>query len=398
MRTVMAGRTDADDLFARIEAGAARRTGIREPADGDIRDGMRVLLAAFAGLEDLTRLGWLGTRAEIGRRLANSLRLRQVLRENPGIEGMAVCSPVVILGLPRTGTTLLHHLLACAQPLRAPRLWEFLYPRRPGTGPATRTIAVARAVGYVASSRWAIPELRRIHPIAANEPEECVIALPHSLYQYVRAPVRSYQDWLERGHDPVADYRYLRQQLQVLQGRAPDRRWVLKSPFHLLQLDALHRVFPDATFVWAHRDPPTAMASWCNLVKTVQLFHLRRLDPWRIGQDWRRIWSEGADKALRTRTGAKPGHFLDVSYSALTSDPLTTTQSLLFQLGISPGPDFKHHAKGVLRRLASRRGASHVYSPPRFGLNTGDIENDFAGYLGAASRWLSPAPASPGEA
>jgi Sulfotransferase family len=221
MRTVMAGRTDADDLFARIEAGAARRTGIREPADGDIRDGMRVLLAAFAGLEDLTRLGWLGTRAEIGRRLANSLRLRQVLRENPGIEGMAVCSPVVILGLPRTGTTLLHHLLACA-----------------------------------------------------------------------------------------------------------------------------------------HRDPPTAMASWCNLVKTVQLFHLRRLDPWRIGQDWRRIWSEGADKALRTRTGAKPGHFLDVSYSALTSDPLTTTQSLLFQLGISPGPDFKHHAEGVLRRLASRRGGA----------------------------------------
>jgi hypothetical protein len=383
---------DAGVLFAAIEAAAARRAGVREPADAELRAGMRVLLESYLAVDGLTPLGLRSARAEIGRRIENSLRLRQILRHTPQIGAVRVRAPVFIVGLPRTGTTLLHGLLSCAESLRAPLLWEMLSPCAPGAGQAAAAARIARAQCAVAFVNSAMPAMRSVHPMGARRPEECVFALPHSLAYHVRAPVPGYRQWLD-GHDATADYGYLRQQLQVLQWRQPERRWILKSPFHLLALDGLLATFPDATIIWTHRDPATVMASWCSLVETVRLMHVRSVDPRQISREWTHIWSAATDRALAVRSSSDPAQFQDVTFQALTDSPLATAETVLRAAGCPLGPAFRARAHAALHGQASKRAHRHAYAPDHFGLEGAAVRACFAGYLAVADALPGPARA-----
>jgi hypothetical protein len=204
------------------------------------------------------------------------------------------------VGLPRTGTTLLHALLASVPGHRAAQMRELITPVPASAGQPHPGRQVRSAERLARFSHLVAPSLRVIHPLDARAPEECVFAMPHSLSYYNRARIPGYRDWYTE-RDATPDYTYLRQQLQILQWQRPAQRWILKSPFHLWNLDALLRVFPDATFVWTHRDPAVAIASWCSLAEVIRAFHNRRVDLRLLGEDWTRMWSQAFTRGAQVR-------------------------------------------------------------------------------------------------
>ena len=370
---VRSSRDRADQILAGIEAAAVRHTRADGPVDEGFRAGMRVLLAAYLEVDELTPLGLFGVKTEIRRRVEMRLRVRRLLAEHPEIEDVPVRQPVVITGLPRTGTTFLHDMISCSESVRAPRLWELLRPC-PADGSARlrssdrrRRIRSARVVTGVAHS--AVPGLRVVHDISARATEECVFMLPHSLVHNVPAPIPAYRRWYA-DRDATADYAYFKQLLQVLQWRCPERRWVLKSPFHLWSLDALLTVFPDATVIWTHRAPETVMASWCSLVEHIRALHTCRTDPLRVGREWLRIWDSALRRAACAREMADPERFCDVDYQALTGDPAAVVASLAERLGISAPRVLapRHQPDQRTERLGR-----HRYSLERYGLRVSEV-------------------------
>jgi hypothetical protein len=371
------GQRRPEASFGALEARAARRTGLPGRADAEFLADLRVLHDSFLAVRELSFTGLAGVRAELLRHLGNRLRVRAYLDAYPQVASVPVPRPVFVVGLPRTGTTLLHALLAGVPGHRGPLMWELLAPcpLQAGQGGAARRV---RSTGrLVALAHRAAPSLRVIHPLDARAPEECVFALPHSMYWNARARLPGYREWLA-GRDATADYLYLKQQLQILQWQQPARRWILKSPFHLWNLDALLRAFPDATIVWAHRDPPVALASWCSLAEVTMGLHNRRVDLGLLGRDWLQMWAQAATRAMAVRAGAaRP--FLDVSFTRLAAAPLPVLEEICRGLGAGLTPVARRQLTGRPGRARPAGQGAHHYSLARYGLTPQAVRDAFPG-------------------
>jgi hypothetical protein len=371
-----ARRGDPEDSLRALRQRAARRAGLTADADPEFLADLLVLHRCIQASPELAALGRYGLRDEMLRVLENRLRVRACLAAHPEIADLPVTAPVVIVGLPRSGTTLLHGLLASVPGHRAPLLWELLHAGPADADPAARQ---RRARRLATLAHRAGPGLRSLHPLAATWPEECTFALPHSLHPVNRADVPGYREWYA-ARDPAPDYRYLRQQLQVLQWRQPPRRWVLKSPYHLWALDTLLDVFPGVTFVWPHRDPAEVLASWCSLVEVSRRLHGRGADPRQIGADWLALWPQAMSRAMAVRAAA-PARFIDVSYPDLAADPVAAAQQVLARLGAAPDTATRPRLAAWLDQGAPAGNGRHRHGLDRYGLTADGVRAAFAGYL-----------------
>ncbi|MEV6491246.1 sulfotransferase [Actinoplanes sp. NPDC051633] len=361
-------------FVAGIESRSVARIGIREPVDDAYRVETAVLVDAFRAVDSLSPLGVLGLRDELTRRWATRLWINRFLLRHPEVGAEPVTAPIVVLGLPRTGTTLLHRLLADRSGMRGPLLWELLAPR-PASDPdgdAARRRQAAERMTRLA--RRAAPAMQVSHDLAADRPEENLFALPHHLAWYTRAPLPGYRKWyVER--DATPDYAYLRQQLQVMQWGEPPRRWVLKTPIHLWKMDALLAVFPDATIVWTHRDPARVVPSWCSLTESVRLLNLTRVDPAGLGPEYCEFWSDAIRRALAVRAGLPPDRVVDVGYADLVADPDRVVTRVLTAAG-APAT-----ATAAPRPAPEPTRLVHHYRGDRFGLTEAGVREAFAPYL-----------------
>ncbi|OLT29606.1 hypothetical protein BJF83_10695 [Nocardiopsis sp. CNR-923] len=359
---------------------ASRTSGLPWLTDEPFLSDLRVLHDAWHEVPDLTPIGRIAVQAEIRRHLATRLRMLHLLDVHPEVAEEPIDRPVVITGLPRTGTTFGHGLLAQRADVRAPRLWELWSPvpdtGRPGERTLSRRRRLAAARTRVRSFDAMIPGFQTIHPMHPLEPEECVFALPHSLGHHVRAPVPGYRAWFER-RDTVPDYLHLRRQLQALQWRRKRRRWVLKSPFHLLTLDALLTVFPDATVVLTDRDPARAMASWGSLAEAGMSAHCADVNPRWIGREWLEIWSRGAERARAVRRAHDPERFLDMPYGELTADPVGTAERLWRRMGEGFDADCRARVLAYTRRDRRKDPGGHRYGLDRYGLDPDRVRAAF---------------------
>jgi hypothetical protein len=373
-----ARRADPQDSLGALRQRAARRAGLPAGADPEFLADLLVLHRCIQASPEVAAIGRRGLRDEMLRILENRLRVRACLAAHPEIADLPVTDPVVIIGLPRSGTTLLHGLLGSAPGYRAPLLWELLT-----AGPADDSAAARqrRARRLAARAHQASPALRALHPLGATWPEECTFALPHSMYFVNRAIVPGYREWYA-ARDPAPDYRYLREQLQVLQWRQPPRRWVLKSPYHLWALDTLLAVFPGLTFVWPHRDPAEVLASWCSLVEVSRRLHGRDTDPRQIGADWLALWPQALGRAMAVRAAA-PDRFIDVPYPDLAADPAGTAGQVLARLGTPPGAATRSRLAALPGQGALAGSGRHRYGLDRYGLTADGVRAAFAGYLAA---------------
>lgn len=373
LRPTLRSRRDPDRVFERIldKAGWAKEEGEEE-----FLDGFRFLLRQWAGDPGLSPVGWQSAQSHVRRHLTNRARIRRLIAEHPAIEEEPVERPVFVVGLPRTASTLTHGVLSLSDDHRCPRLWELLAPDLEPS-PEQRRKAITSARRMLVGMYRLAPRFREIHTMTAEGPEEDTFLLPHAPVPLSQAQLPEYHAWhVER--DFVPDYRHLKQAFQVLQYGRPRRRWILKSPFHTGNLDALHSVFPDATLVWTHRDPVTAVASFCSLVEVGMVLSRRTVDPHHLGATWLDLLSRSVRRGLAARAGLPREAVVDVPYSWLGSEPATGAPKLYDAVGARWTDGDAARLPQVATGLKGSR--PHRYDLARYGLTQERVEAEFSEY------------------
>jgi hypothetical protein len=323
---------DATELITR----AQRRMNLVDFGSTPFQGPLEKLLRACREEAELSLLGRFMTRWDTIRFLSNLLRLREEERRAPEILEERIERPIFIAGLPRSGTTFLHSLLAEDGTNLVPRIWQLIHPYPLGTGPDQRPRRVGRQLrlfGMLA------PEFRRMHPIDAFSPQECSEITAHafaSLRFDTTYHVPSYRRWLdETGH--LDAYRFHKRFLQHLQHQTGVAgRWVLKCPDHIFALDALRAVYPDAGIVFVHRDPLAVLPSVTRLTEVLRRPFTHHIDKLAIGRQDSDRWLAATE--LMT-AAADEDRFeepiLHIHHLNLVSDPLETVATLYRHFGRS---------------------------------------------------------------
>ena len=374
-----------DQLLA--EASAATG-GLQDFGDADFRPALQVLCESLDGEAKVSELGRLLLKQKILSLLMNQLRIEDYFRRYPGIAAEIVAPPLVIVGLPRTGTTKLHRLLSCDPRLYWMAWWESYYPVPfPGETLEAPAARIAQARSDVAAMTAAMPQLMAIHPMDAEQADEEVMLMEHSFLSAFNAyaDIPSYMHWLDR-QDQAPAYRYLRRILQFLQWQKRRRgveatRWVLKAPHHLLRMHVLMEVFPGAQVIQTHRDPLESIPSIASFIHTLWCIYRPDADAVSAGRSWSDIMRRALGHTMEFRQGQPAGRFLDVQFRDTVQRPLDVVRQVYAFAGLACSAQIE---SGMQRWLDQDRQqhpeGAHRYSAEAFGLSRGQIEQDFAAY------------------
>jgi len=364
---------------------AAGRGAAADFGDEAFREPLRILIDSLRTEAHLNFLGRLATRHDLIRLLANRLRMEGDRIRNPGIPEQEIRRPIIITGLPRTGTTLLHSLLALDPANRVPLTWETMYPSPPPEAASYRTDPRIRLVdGQIRWFHRMVKGFNRIHPVGARLPEECLVIFSHSFRSYQfetthRLP--SYLDWLET-QDLRPAYEVHRRFLQHLQWRFRGERWVLKAPAHMFGFEALFSVYPDACVIMTHRDPIEVAASNASLTTTLRSAFSDEVDPLEVGPECSRRWAAAVGRALRSRDRgcAAAERFLDLYYADLMQDPAGSVRRVYARFDLPFPREIEERIREFTRRNPKDRFGKHQYRLEEFGLDRREEEKLYGAY------------------
>jgi Sulfotransferase family len=364
---------------------ARRATRLDDLGDEGFREPFRMVLQGLEAEARLTVVGRIAARQDVLGLLENRLRLEEDGKRHPEIGVQKVERPLFIVGLPRTGSTLLHHLLAQDPGSRVAQAWEVMFPSPPPEARSYRTDPrIAKATRQLSWFDALTPDFKAIHPLGAQLALECIAIMSPTFLSprfHTTYHVPTYQEWLER-QDLGPAYRFHRRFLQQLQWRAPAKRWVLKAPAHLFAFDALLETYPDARIVQTHRDPLTVLASVASLTAVLQRAFTDELDLGEIGREVSRRWTNGLERAMRLRRSGRVAaeRFHDVHYHELVRDPMAVVRRIYAHFEI---PLTEAAATAMRRFLAENpkdRNGAHRYSLGTFGLEADDLVRRFKAY------------------
>lgn len=376
--------------FDSVVADAVAAEGVEDfGPDGAWQEPLGVLLDSYAAAP-LNDLGVHILRGGIVHALAMRLRAIEWRRRHPEIDEEVIERPVVVVGMMRSGTTLVQRLLAADDRSHCVLGWEVGESAPPldadGLGDVPR---IARAEAREEQTRTFAPDLFAIHPMYAHEAEEEIMFLADAFLSHVpeaSADVPDYRAWIDtRSFEPA--YRHLRRTLQLLQWQKRRRgevrhRWVLKTPAHLGYLDDLLSVFPDVHVVHLHRDPVATIPSGASLNTTLWRMHADNVDPARVGAQWieRMGWTNDRAMAARDRLGASLP-VTDLEFSATVADPMSVVRRIYDETGVELTEAAVTRMESWRRRDRARTLPSHRYTASDFGLSQDQIRERFAVYV-----------------
>ena len=326
----MGTRFDRDAMIA----AATEQAGLDDLGDLPFDEPLAVLLGSFERDAELDERGEAGVSGVVNQMLVKRLQLVRDRAENPGIAAERITAPVFIVGLPRTGSTHLHALMAQVEGARTPMFWEMSAPSPP---PRLETFATDPRVAQVQAMVDQLPEeLLQRHPLAAMRPEQCNALMDWSFVNQAWTAmweISSYRDWLFDSDYAVA-FEAHRRLLQHLQWQVPGT-WVLKYPKHLINLHALLATYPDARFVWTHRDPGVVLPS---VVSFTSFYRSQNpsFDPLLFGREWAMLEEMVARRGIdvRDRVAEVDARSIDVYYRDLMSDPHGTIGAFCAHAGL----------------------------------------------------------------
>src|SRR5215475_11013057 len=305
-------RLNAPNLLA----AARRRTYLHDFGDPALQEPLWRLVQSMEGEARLNFIGRVAAREQLTHMLMNRLKMERDRQQHSDIAAEQIRRPLFITGLPRTGSTFLHGLLAQDPANCVPFHWEIRDPSPPPERATHETDPrIERAARQI---RWFFrlaPEFRKIHSVGSRDPEECTVILSHAFLSSQFSStwfVPSYQAWLEQ------------QDLQHLQWHCPRQRWVLKAPLHLPGLRALFATYPDANVIILHRDPLEVVASVASLHVTLRRTFSDAVDLLVVGPEVTRMLAEDIRRGFEVRdAGCAPvEQFVDVWYEQLLHKPL----------------------------------------------------------------------------
>lgn len=359
---------------------ARNATKLTDFGDMGFMAGLERLMRSLEEEAELNTIGRLSTNTYLLQLLCNRLQLEEDRKRFPEIAEQKISRPIFITGLPRSGTTFLHALLAEDPATRTPLTWEVMYP---SPAPKSESITQEKRITRCAKNlKWLdrlAPKFNSIHTVKAHLPQECIAITTHdfaSIQFHTTYNVPSYQAWLEQ-RDMVAAYQYHKRFLQHLQVRNSAERWLLKAPGHLHDLAALMQVYPDAQIIQTHRDPLKVVASISSHANVIRAAFSDELHPCEIAQDWQRYWQQALSHALDYRKENPDQEIRDVYYSDLVADPIGVIKTLYQQLNLSYTDDFD---AAIKRYITKNPQSKHKYTLQEFGFRKKDIKKMFADY------------------
>jgi hypothetical protein len=364
---------------------ARARARLDDFGGDEFREPLRRLLEGYEAEARFTTVGRLAARRDTVSLLVNRLRLVEDRKRHPAIAEETIRRPLFIVGLPRTGSTLLHHLLAQDSGSRVLQAWEVMFPSPP---PERARYETDPRIGQAARQlRWLdrmAPEFKTIHPLGARLALECIAVMSYSFLSsrfHTTYHVPSYQEWLEQ-QDLRPAYELHRRVLQHLQWRVPAERWILKAPSHLYGLNALFATYPDAVVVQTHREPLVVLASVASLTAVLQGAFTDRLDLGEIGHEVTRRWANGLERAMHLRqSGRVPSErFLDVHYHDLLADPIAVIRRIYARFDVPFSEDAEHRMRRHLADNPQGKNGQHRYSLATFGLDPRELTHRFKAY------------------
>lgn len=370
---------------------AQRKTSLADWGDESFRSGLEQLTAALNTQANLSQVGRIVAHFNILDQLCVRLRLNQYRAERAAVAEQQIRQPLFILGLPRTGTTILHELIAQDPSFRSPASWEVAQPIPPPVASAytndKRIASVDRLLGL---QEKLAPGFQAIHALGAQLPQECVYLLASSFrseqfgYMY---NIPAYRSWA-LDQDMSSAYRWHSQFLQHLQVDTPGERWVLKTPAHLGYLKFLLGQYPDASIVWTHRRPLQAIASFSSLACTLRSGFSNGIDPLATAAYELQHFSEVTRRGMADRQRLDRGQFVDVSFEAICEDPMSVVSAIYDQLGIELSHEARLCMHTYLRRRPRNLYGEHRYSAEAFGLDSAGENKVFDDYLAQYANYL----------
>ena len=361
-------------------AAALERGGRQGFDDRSFLHPLQRLVASCNTESDLNTLGRNAVRFEIRRSLNNLLEFERRERANPAVLTRAIARPIFITGMPRSGSTFLHRLLVRDPAVAAPLSWRLVHPHPSRAGRLGEVLDRARVQAQFYLMRLLAPELNSLHEVAAGEPEECT-DITAQVFQSLRYDsvyrVPSYQSWLQH-HGHVEAYRFHKRFLQHLDAQAPGRRWILKSPDHVFALDDIRTVYPDAVWVFIHRDPVAVLASVARLTEVLRRPFAHSVDLREIGQQVCASWLDGARRMMRE--AAASSTILHLHYREVICDPQRTVDRLFRHGGHAAGEGAAQRMRKWLGKRSNRKHRQRRYDLTSFGLDPEKLRAEFKPY------------------
>lgn len=375
------GRALVDLSEHALLADARRQTGLDRFGDESFMPGLRALLAALEGEADLNPLGRLAAKKRITASLKNLLWANACFEAHPEILQRRIVAPVVIVGPHRSGTTRLHRMLALDPRLQHLRTWEGFNPApRPGHPDQGREARRAEVELSLAKSRRLYPGAYTAHPMETDAPEEENLLLNHCFCGFSPLGlynIPSYYRWFI-GHDRTAAYRTLASLLKLVswsRGDPEDKRWVLKNPQHMLDLDVLVDVFPDAQLVFTHRDPLKTVGSLMSLMWYYAVQHTDAPCRERVRDVWLDFCEQAARRSIRARELIPEARQHDVRYEDMNRDWRLVMRRLYDFIGMEFDAGVEQVMAGWLARSdRERQHGRHRYALEDFGLTRAEVD------------------------
>jgi hypothetical protein len=372
----------------RIETDARSQKGLEDTGGDHYREGLERLVASMNDESDLTELGEIMQHARLTALLAARLAVEDTYRLHPEIDDEEIGGPVFVIGLPRTGTTALSQLVAADPQFRSLRVWESGSPVPPPEKASEHSDPrIAVTEGHLALMNEAFPLMQTMHHTEATMPTECQDLMGMSFRTvhfdgFARVP--SYLEWVI-DTDMAETYRYHRRVLRLLQWHCGPNLWHLKTPVHMFALDALVDAYPNARFLWSHRDPAKVLGSVCSLIRYTRSWSSDRDDSIELGAEQLDRWWIAVRRAMEFRERMGDQRFADVSFSDLQTDPVSALAGALEQIGIPFGEGSQTCVeKWALSHEPGSHGM-HTYELSEFGLDADQIGERFAPYCAAFS-------------
>ncbi|MFO0688489.1 MAG: sulfotransferase [Myxococcota bacterium] len=349
------------------------------------RPGLEKLLEALESEGRLNLFGRYFARRQAMELLTHRLILADWRTRHPEVAEQRIRRPLFIVGLPRTGTTLLYGLLAEDPAHRAPLSWEVDDPCPPAeTATYHSDPRIERTQKRFDQVNQLAPGFQAIHPVGALMPQECIVTTA-SEFMSIRFQmcfdVPSYDEWLlEQDMEPT--YQHHRRFLQHMQSRHAGERWILKSPGHLGPLDALFAVYPDAMVIQTHRDPIRVIPSVASLEYTMRMVSSDEVDPARVGRQMLRTWSTLLEQGMAARAAMpeRNARILDLEMREIVSAPMATVEKIYRHFDLELSDEARRRMQAHLAKHPKDEFGTHRYSLDDFALDADEVDAAFKGY------------------
>ena len=368
---------------------AQQQTGFDEFGEPSIHEGLEVLLETY-DRNVLDPDGRKRCRERVVMQLATRLKCENAFRTISEIDQQDIVAPIFVTGLPRSGTSALLNLLVAAPENRGVLQWECQFPDPwPDTKPGEEDFRYPYLVKALDDTRNS--DFSKIHYVDADTPEECVLLHAYAFngvqlgFEIMLEPYRS---WL-LAQNLVPLYRYQKRQMQMLNWRNPGEQWMLKAPAHMWAVDAILDVFPDARFIWCHREPVAVTASINSMNRAVMGMYAGNHDHMNknaIGHSVMEWYAMSLEKGLSERERHDPSLFVDTSQSEFVSHPMGVVEKVYSAFEMELTQEARVAMQAHIDNNPKGKHGKHEYDVAEYGLTREIIEQRFAFYT-SDDRW-----------